>query len=345
MEWRYLTVLAFLLAGASLAVLLLPGFFSGGGREVVVYTSVDQVYAEPVLLSFQEKSGIRVRAVYDVEAAKTTGLVNRIIAEKGRAGADVFWNGEVAQTLLLQERGLLDPYRSPSADGIPAQFRDPEGHWTGFGGRARVILVNTRGLAAGQEPDSILDLADLDIPSERIGIAYPLFGTTATQAAALYASLGPGEARAIYQALADRHVRVVDGNSVVRDLVAAGDLWAGLTDSDDACGAVERGAPVRIIIPDQEEGGMGTLVIPNTVALVRGGAHPDEGRALLDYLVSSGVEEDLVRRGWFQVALRPTATAPGCLPEGSIRGMNVTFPEIAGQQELARMELAEVFIR
>jgi iron(III) transport system substrate-binding protein len=330
MKWSHLTLLALLIAGASLAVLLLPGFLSGREREVVVYTSVDQVYAEPVLLRFQEQSGIRVRAVYDVEAAKTTGLVNRIIAEEGHPRADVFWNGEVAQTLLLQERSLLDPYHSPAADGIPPQFRDPEGHWTGFGGRFRVILVNTQGLAAGQEPDSILDLTDLDIPSERIGIAYPLFGTTATQAAALYALLGQGEARAFYQ---------------VRDLVAAGDLWAGLTDSDDACGAIERGAPVRIVIPDQEEDGMGTLVIPNTVALVRGGAHPDEGRALLDYLVSSGVEEDLVGRGWFQVALRPTATGPGCMPAGSIRGMNVTFPEIAGQQELVRTELAAVFIR
>jgi iron(III) transport system substrate-binding protein len=345
MEWRSLTLIFLLIAGASLAVLLLPGFLSGREREVVVYTSVDQVYSEPVLLAFQEESGIRVRAVYDVEAAKTTGLVNRIIAEEGRPGADVFWNCEVAQTLLLQERGLLEPYRSPSAGGIPPQFLDPEGHWTGFGGRFRVILVNTEGLAAGLEPDSILDLADPAIPSERIGIAYPLFGTTATQAAALYALWGPEEARAFYQALADRHVRVVDGNSVVRDLVAAGDLWAGLTDSDDACGAVERGALVRIVIPDQEPGGMGTLVIPNTVALVRGGAHPDEGRALLDYLASAGVEEDLVRRGWFQVALRPTATAPGCIPAGSIRGMNVTFPEIAEQQELARTELAAVFIR
>jgi iron(III) transport system substrate-binding protein len=345
MQWRSLTLIVLLLAGASLAILLLPGFLSGQEREVVVYTSVDQVYAEPVLLAFQEESGIRVRAVYDVEAAKTTGLVNRIITEQGRAGADVFWNGEVAQTLLLQERGLLEPYRSPSSDAIPPQFRDPDGHWTGFGGRARVILVNTMGLSSGQVPDSILDLANPAIPPERIGIAYPLFGTTATQAAAFYALWGPDEARAFYQSLADRHVRVVDGNSVIRDLVAAGDLWAGLTDSDDACGAVERGAPVRIVIPDQEPGGMGTLVIPNTVALVRGGAHPAEGRALVDYLVSPRVEEDLVRRGWFQVALRPTATAPGCLPEGGIRGMNVTFPEIAAQGEQARTELAAVFIR
>jgi hypothetical protein len=31
---------------------------------------------------FEVKSGIKVLAVYDVEAAKVTGLVNRLIAEK-----------------------------------------------------------------------------------------------------------------------------------------------------------------------------------------------------------------------------------------------------------------------
>jgi len=34
-------------------------------EEVVIYTSVDQVFAEPVLKRFERRTGIRVRAVYD----------------------------------------------------------------------------------------------------------------------------------------------------------------------------------------------------------------------------------------------------------------------------------------
>ena len=40
--------------------------------EVVIYTSVDQVYSEPVLDKFEEETGIKVKAVYDVETAMTT---------------------------------------------------------------------------------------------------------------------------------------------------------------------------------------------------------------------------------------------------------------------------------
>ncbi|MDF1532231.1 MAG: hypothetical protein P1P72_07955 [ANME-2 cluster archaeon] len=51
-------------------------------RSVVIYTSVDQVYSEPIFKEFEAQTGIKVLPVYDVEATKTTCLVNRLIAEK-----------------------------------------------------------------------------------------------------------------------------------------------------------------------------------------------------------------------------------------------------------------------
>ena len=52
--------------------------------EVVVYTSLDQIFSEPILQEYEKRTGVKVKAVYDVEASKTTGLVNRLIAEKDR---------------------------------------------------------------------------------------------------------------------------------------------------------------------------------------------------------------------------------------------------------------------
>ena len=312
-------------------------------RRVVVYTSVDQIYAEPVLKEFQARTGIQVLPVFDVEASKTTGLVNRLIAEKARPQADVFWNNEFAQTLILKERGVIAPYRSPSAADIPAQYLDPEGYWAGLGGRARVILVNTELVPPGSYPQSIFDLLKPDWPGRQIGMAYPLFGTTATQAAALYAVLGPEQARAFYQDLRDRGVRVVDGNSVVRDLVAAGQLSLGLTDTDDAYGAVKKGDPVKVIYPDQE--GMGTLVIPGTVALVAGAPHPEEAKALIDYLLSREVEQKLVASGFSQIPLRPVEADPGFQVTAGVKGMQVGLSEVMRQMPRAQAELSEIFGR
>ena len=60
------------------------------GESITVYTSQDQVYAEPILREFEDQSGIRIRAVYDSEAVKTVGLVNRLILEKDNPQCDLF---------------------------------------------------------------------------------------------------------------------------------------------------------------------------------------------------------------------------------------------------------------
>jgi iron(III) transport system substrate-binding protein len=312
-------------------------------REVVVYASVDQQFAEPVLKDFEADTGIVVKALYDVEAAKTTGLVNRLIAEKDHPLADVWWSGEFAQTVDLAAKGVLAAYTAPNAGRIPAGYKDAGGLWTGFGGRARILIVNTDLVAADQMPKGLADLTASPIAGERIGIAYPLFGTAATQAAALYAARGPEAGKAFYQGLKDKGLQVVDGNGVVRDMVVAGQLAFGLTDTDDACGALAKGAPVKIVIPDQD--GEGTLVVPNTVALVAGGPNPESGKALVDHLLSEAVERRLVEAGWIQLGLSGGLADRKCGLPGDVKGMDVSLEQIAAQMAPIKTDLAEIFVR
>jgi iron(III) transport system substrate-binding protein len=318
---------------------------SSSGRSVVIYTSVDQVYSEPVLDAFSAKTGIRVLPVYDVEAAKTTGLVSRILAEQQNPQADVFWNGEFAQTMLLRERGALEAYASPTAVGIPAQFRDPGNRWTGFAARGRVWLVNSKLVRDSESPRSIRDLLKEGHPASRIGMAYPLFGTTATHAAAIYSLWGAKEGRAFFEQVQRRGIRILDGNAAVRDLVANGALDMGLTDSDDACSAARRGDPVRIVIPDQGEGGFGTLLVPNTVALIAGGPHPSEARALIDFLLRPETENQLVLSGWCHFPLRKTSVRPECLDPRGTKVMEKSLPEIYREMQQAKEDATQIFVR
>jgi iron(III) transport system substrate-binding protein len=311
----------------------------------VVYTSVDQAYSEPILKAFQTRTGIEVRPLFDVEASKTVGLANRLVAERARPHADVFWNGEFAQTLLLKERGVLALYDSPEARDIPSAYRDPEHFWTGLAARARVLLVNTDLVPRSERPVSILDLLDPRRPGERLGVANPLFGTTATHAAALHAALGADPWRAFFQGLQQKGVRVVDGNSVVRDLVASGQLLYGLTDTDDACGAIARGAPVEMILPDQSEGAMGAFVIPGTVALIAGAPHREEAERLIDYLLSSEVEARLVESGWCQIPVRPVEARSRCPAPADIRTLPVDLAAVYQQLEPTKRELVQIFVR
>jgi iron(III) transport system substrate-binding protein len=313
--------------------------------EVVIYTSVDQVYSEPVFFEFENRTGIHVRPVYDVEAAKTTGLVNRLIAEKAHPQADVFWSGEIVQTMLLEQEGVLERYDSPSAADIPSRYKSPNGSWTGFGGRGRVLLVNTQRLGTNPAPKSIYDFFDERYPADSLGIAYPMFGTTSTHAAALYAVLGRDKAQAFFNRLNERGIRVVDGNSVVRDLVANGQLTFGLIDTDDACGAVERGAPVIIVIPDQESNGLGTLIIPNTVAVIAGAPHKQEAEEFMDYLLSQNMEAELVQSGWIHIPVREGGGVNPCINSSAILTMKTTYSGIFPYLAQSQQDLREIFIR
>src|SRR5439155_9543179 len=107
--------------------------------EVTIYVSTDRVFSEPILKSYEQKLGVRVNAVYDTEETKSTGLANRLLAEKDNPQADVFWSNEPVRTLVLKRRGVLAPYKSASADGIPAVVKDPDGYWTGSSARSRVL--------------------------------------------------------------------------------------------------------------------------------------------------------------------------------------------------------------
>ena len=126
--------------------------------QVVIYTSLDKVFSEPILKAFERQTGIKVLDVYDSEATKTTGLVNRLIAEKNNPRADVFWNSEIGRTIVLKQKGVLTSYISPSANDIPPQFKDPDGYWTGFAARCRILIYNTDLLKEADLSNSIFEL-------------------------------------------------------------------------------------------------------------------------------------------------------------------------------------------
>lgn len=325
------------IAGAGLA---LSGCRRGAVplREVVAYVSVDQVHAEPLLKAFEAASGVRVLPLYDVEAAKTTGLVNRLIAESGRPRADLWWSGEFAQTIRLADRRVLAPGGVAGLSKLGAR----DGTWAGLAPRARVLLLRTDRSLALSRAWSLSDLADGPVAGPRIAMARPLFGTAATHAAALFVTWGRDRTMAWFRRLRNRGVRFVDGNSVVRDMVARGEVDLGLTDSDDACGAVGQGRPVRAVWPDQN--GQGTLLIPGSVALIAGRPANEGARALAAWLLSAQAEAMLVKSGFCQAPqLNPGLRGGLDLP--TPKALAVDSAAVGSQMEPALAELGPLFVQ
>ncbi len=269
-------------------------------QAIVVYSSADQEYAEVVLEEARAAIGRKVEAIFDAEASKTVGLERRLLAEKAKPRADVFWNSEHLRTHRLDRQGVLAPTSVDKSLGIPDSVVTP--HSVGVGIRGRVIAVHTASVKDADRPMRLEDLTDPRFKG-KVAIARPLFGTTSTHFAALHAKWGTAKFTEFLQALKRNEVSILPGNGDVRDAVAAGRAVVGLTDTDDAIGAIKRGQPLAMVFPNQD--GDGAFGIYMTVARIKGGPNPESAQKLLEYLVSEKTEARLIELGAVQLSVRP----------------------------------------
>jgi len=300
--------------------------YPGNTRVVVVYVSEDQVFSEPILRDFEKATGIKVKAVYDTEEAKSTGAMNRLIAEKGNPQADVYWANEPIRAEVLKQKGISAPYVSPNAKDIPPVFKDPDGYWTGFSARARVLVVNK---SVKDSPRTILAYTYPRWKGKSV-ITNPLFGTTTAEIAALFTIWGDKQAREFMAALKHNRVAISTNNGESADFVAAGQYDFSLVDSDDAVNRMRQGKPVTMVYPDQEGNGIGCFIVPNAAVLIKGGPHPDAARKLIDYLLSRETERKLAFADCAQIPLHSGVQTPPELKSiKDIKIMQVNYAEVA----------------
>ena len=314
-------------------------------NEVVVYSALDSVFSEPILKDYEKATGVEVRCRFDAESTKTVGLTEALISESatGSPRCDLFWNNEILNTLRLEREGLLDAYLSPTHKTYPIEYRSPDKTWHGFASRARVLIVNTDLVSEEKRPTSIRDLAD-PMWKGRVGIAKPLFGTTATHAACLFAHWGDDIAKDFFRNLKNNDVSIEAGNKQVAIRVASGQLAFGMTDTDDAMIELESGKPVAIIYPDQQDEGLGTLFIPNTLALIKGSPNGEKARRLVDYLLSAEVEERLAAGASAQIPLNEEVETPARVETPkTVRAMKIDFRRAADKWDTAAAFLKEEF--
>src|SRR5262245_50379600 len=95
-----------------LLAIALAGCSATRPKAVTVYVSEDQVFSEPILKDFERDTGIRVNAIFDTEEAKSAGVMNRLLAEKGNPQADVYWANEPVRADVLRQQGISEPFRA-----------------------------------------------------------------------------------------------------------------------------------------------------------------------------------------------------------------------------------------
>jgi len=106
--------------------------------DVNVYTYRETKLVQPLFDAFTKDTGIKVNVV-----SASSGLEQRIKAEGANSPADVLLTVDVGRIAEAVEAGVTQPIKSDALDkAVPAQYRDPDGHWAGISMRARVIYAS-----------------------------------------------------------------------------------------------------------------------------------------------------------------------------------------------------------
>nr|WP_244501832.1 Fe(3+) ABC transporter substrate-binding protein [Stappia sp. ES.058] len=106
--------------------------------EVNIYSYRQPFLIEPLLDAFTKETGIETNVIF---ASK--GLGERIQAEGANSPADVLLTVDIGRLDGAKEMGITQPVTSDVIEAnIPAEYRDPDGHWIGLTTRARVVYAS-----------------------------------------------------------------------------------------------------------------------------------------------------------------------------------------------------------
>jgi iron(III) transport system substrate-binding protein len=333
----------------SIILLLLGLGCTKSSERVVVYCAQDREFAEPVFADFTIESKLAIAPKFDTEANKSVSLIAEIEAEAKRPRADVHWNNEILGTILASRKGLYEPYTSPSAANYPPFSKSKHGTWQAFAERARVLIVNTNLVPEADRPKSLMDLTD---PSwkGKLAIGKPQFGTMATHAACLFAALGSDAAKDWFRKLKANDVQLAAGNKPVATGVSDGRFHLGLTDTDDAILEVLAGKPVAIIFldetPPSQYPNLGTLFIPNTLALIKDAPNPAGGKRMIDFTLNQ--EAKLLTAGGYQYPMgmeKIPRPHPLLKTRQEVKPMTVDFDAAADNWDETQKFLVSEFAR
>src|SRR5437667_233135 len=120
---------------ATAALLCLAAFAASPASadgEVNVYTYRETKLIQPLFDAFTKDTGIKVNVV-----SASSGLEQRMKAEGANSPADVLLTVDIGRIDEAVQAGVTQPIKSVVIDEIvPAQYRDPDGHWAGISTRA-----------------------------------------------------------------------------------------------------------------------------------------------------------------------------------------------------------------
>ena len=251
----------------------------GGAKEVVVYSSVDEVNAKKILDAFTADTGIKANFVF----LSTGPALTRIEAEQNNPQADVWMGAPAENHMVAKDKGLSVPYKGGNFNSLQPAFKDAEGYWRSFYMNPMAFAVNTEQLKRinAPMPTSWQDLLNpaykglIQMPSPQSS------GTAYNAVASLVTLWGEDKAFQYMKALNPSIQTYTSSGTGPAQGVSTGACAIGIQFTPAFFEAIDKGFPLVVVYPSE-----GVWFENPAVSILKGAKNVEAAQALVDWLTS-----------------------------------------------------------
>jgi iron(III) transport system substrate-binding protein len=272
--------------------ILMLGAAQAQAQEVNIYSYRQPELIAPLLQAFTEETGIKTNVLF-----LDKGLEERIEAEGQNSPADLIFTVDIGRLTNAKDKGVTQPVDNENINAnIPAEFRDPAGHWFGLTTRGRVVYASKERV----EQDSITyeELADPKWKG-RICTRDGQHAYNVALFASMIAHHGEEQAEEWLTGLKNNLARKPAGNDRAQaksiyagecDIGLGNTYYVGLMQTNEKePEQKEWAAAIKILFPNSE--GRGTHVNISGMALAKHAPNEENALRLMEFLASPEAQE------------------------------------------------------
>jgi iron(III) transport system substrate-binding protein len=280
-------------------------------EKLLIYTSCPLEIMTAIEQAFEAEN-----PSIDLEIYRSgTGTVTAKIAtelEVGNVVADLVWVADYAYYEGLKEQGLLYPYLSPMASGIPSVLVEPDGYY--YGARLFSMVIAYNPTTVTEPPTRWIDLID-PVWDGQVVTGNPEYSGSNVVAAT---ALGMKYGLTYFENLRANNITVVRSNSQAAAEVASGAYQIAFTLDNSVRQLKAEGSPIELIYPED-----GAVLLPSPLGIISTTEHIDAAKVFVDYVLSDAGQQALVDFGSY-IPIRSTVNPPAGAPTlEELTGMSI----------------------
>ena len=260
--------------------------FAEPSGKVMLYSSMQEAQLQAIEQAFEAKYPTVDMEYYYAGGGKLVTKMTTEAQDGGQIASDLVWLGDPSDYEAFKANGWLEPYVSPETDHISEAYVDPDGYYTA----GRLVTMGIAwfiGVDEEDAPKTWNDLLDPKWYNQIIMTDPSQASTTKYWMAAMMQS--PKYGPDYFQKLKDNGVELESGTTATHNRVADASYQVGICLDYVSANLIAEGSPMMFHYTTED-----VITMTSPVALIKGCANEENGKLLMDFILSKEGQEVLV---------------------------------------------------